>query len=180
MIKNNKGVTMMTLVITIVVMIILISVTGYYSIDSIKNSYISREKNELSDIVEYVSVKKAKLLIDEMDVNEEFNDASGQSPVINIEELYLLASGLTETELNRIIEVNTYEDLTDNYKYLYITADMLNEQSFSTSDIVVKDVRNNYIINFYTGTVIALYDSGKRVEVSGIVKGLNDIIIEMQ
>ena len=177
--KNNKGVTMMTLVITIVVMVIIISVSGYYSIESIENSYTAREKKELSDVVEYVSVKKAKLLIDELDVTEDFSDESGVVPVVGIEELYVLASGLTGTELNRIIEVNTSDYLTDNYKYLYITAEQLNSQSIANDNIVVKDAKNNYIINFFTGTVIGLYDSGKRVEISGIVKGLNDIINEM-
>ena len=72
MLKNNSGVTMMNLVITIVIMVILISVTGYYSIDSISNAYKSNEKKELADIVEYTSYKKAKLLIDEFDVTASF------------------------------------------------------------------------------------------------------------
>ena len=51
MLKRENGITIMNLVITIIVMIILISVAGYYSIDSIKNSYISNQKKEMSDVV---------------------------------------------------------------------------------------------------------------------------------
>ena len=99
--------------------------------------------------------------------------------VITTEGLYLLASGLTETDLNKIIEVNTSDYLVDNYKYVYVTASELNSQSAVKEDIVVKDVKNNYIINFFTGTVIALYEDGKRVDISGNVKGLNDIMNEI-
>ena len=179
MLKNNRGVTMMTLVITIVVMVVLISVAGFYSLDNIENTYIANQKKELSDVVEYVSVKKAKLLIDKMDVNEEFGEDDGTSPIVNINNLYDIASGLTERQLNNIIDVNSSEYLPDNYKYVYISAEKLNSKSIAKDDIVIKDAKNDYIVNFFTGTVIALYDSGKKVEVSGIVKGLNDIINEM-
>ena len=37
----------MSLIITVVVMVILLSIVGYFSLDSVKNSYTANEKKEL-------------------------------------------------------------------------------------------------------------------------------------
>lgn len=158
----------MNLVITIVVMIILISVSGYYSLDSVKNSYIANQKRELSDVVDYTTVLKAKLLTEEFTLTEE--------TVATNEKLSLIENIISSTQLNHIIEVNI-STLSPMYKYHYITSDVLSDKSFSNSDINVKDAKYDYIINFYTGTIIAIYDSS--TEVSGIVKGLADILSEI-
>lgn len=174
MIKNNKGVTLMSLVITIVIMVILISIVGYFSLDSIKNSYVANQKKELADVVQYVGSKKVKLLLEEFDVSEKFPDT-----VVTSEGLYLIANGLSETNKNIILEVNSSDYLKDNQKYLYITAEKLNAESMASDSIVVKDIKNNYIINFFTGTVIGIYDNGERIEISGAVKGISEIIEDM-
>ena len=175
MIKNNKGITMMTLVITIVTMVILISIVGYFSIESINNSHISNEKKEMADVLEYVLVRKAKLLNNEFDVEEKYGDISGKAPIVTEELLELVARNLEETGKNNIIEVNQNSIFPDEYKYIYITADKLNNEALSTEYTVIRDVKNNYIINFYTGTVIGLYDNGERIESSGIIKGIAEI-----
>ena len=168
MLKRENGITIMNLVITIIVMIILISVAGYYSIDSIKNSYISNQKKEMADVIEYASVLKTRLLMDEFTL-------SGDT-VATEEMLHLVEDFLSSTQINHIIEVNI-STLSPKYKYHYITAKKLSDKTFSNSEISVKDAKNDYIINFYTGTVIAIYDSS--CEVSGIVKGLADILVEI-
>lgn len=168
MFKRENGITIMNLVITIIVMIILISVAGYYSIDSIKNSYISNQKKEMADVVEYTSVLKANLLMDEFVLTDE--------TVVTEEMLHLLEDFLSSTQINHIIEVNI-STLSPKYKYHYVTAKNLGDKEFSGSEINVKDAKYDYIINFYTGTVIAIYDSS--CEVSGIVKGLADVLTEI-
>lgn len=168
MFKRENGITIMNLVITIIVMIILISVAGYYSIDSIKNSYISNQKKEMADVVEYTSVLKANLLMDEFVLTDE--------TVVTEEMLHLLEDFLSSTQINHIIEVNI-STLSPKYKYHYVTAKNLGDKEFSSSEINVKDAKYDYIINFYTGTVIAIYDSS--CEVSGIVKGLADVLTEI-
>ena len=174
MLKNNKGVTLMSLIVTIVAMVILISVVGYFSLDSVKNSYIANEKKEMADVLDYVSIKRARLLVQEFNVEEKFENI--QNKVVTSEALYLIASGLTENDFNRIIEVNTASGLENNHKYLYITSEDLNNDSVRKDEIVIKDAKNNYIINFYTGTIIGLYDNGERIEISGSVKGLSEIL----
>lgn len=167
MIKNANGVTMMNLVITIVVMIILISVSGYYSIDSIKNGYTSRQKRELAAVVDYTATLKTKMLVDEFSLTNE--------TLVGVDALTTIAAGLSETSINKIIGVNESDTLVANYKYHYITPEKLQDTSFSNGFANVKEAENNYIINFYTGTVIALYDDGKRIETSGTIKGIYDI-----
>ena len=154
--NNNKGVTILTLVITIVVMIIMVSIVGEYTTTSIKNSYTATEKKELSSIVEYVSTQKTKILAYEVDINDLLNNSDNL--VISLEELEKNAPGLGISKINTIVEVNVSE-LEDNYKYLYLTAQKINDLKVSESGIKVSDVKNDYIINFYTGTIIGLYDS---------------------
>lgn len=168
MLKKESGITIMNLVITIIVMIILISVAGYYSIDSIKNSYISNQKKEMADVVEFTSVLKTKLLMDEFILTDE--------TVVTEEMLHLIEDFLSSTQINHIIEVNI-STLSPKYKYHYVTAKNLGDKEFSDFEINVKDAQYDYIINFYTGTVIAIYDSS--CEVSGIVKGLADVLTEI-
>lgn len=166
--KNEKGVTLMTLVITIVIMVILISVAGFYSIDSIKNSYTANEEKEMADVVEYTTTLKTYLLIEEFSLSED--------TVLSIDELEAYENILTDTQINNIIEVNI-STLDHNYKYHYIDAEKLKDKDFSNGKINVKDARNKYIINFYTGTIIGLFE--ERSIVSGIVKGLSDITMEI-
>ena len=165
---NKSGVTFINLVVMITVMIILISVAGYYSLDGIKNSYTARRKKELSNVVEYVSVLRAKLLNDEFEVKQEPIDPSA---------LLLVAEPLSEASLNAIIDVNSFEKLDKNYKYVYVKNIELGNKEYSDGDIVVKDAKYNYIINFFTGTVIALYEDSN-YEVSGVVKDLSTILSE--
>ncbi len=164
--KNNNGITMMSLVITIVVMVIMISVVGYYSIESIENSHISDEKRELDNVLEYMALLKTKLLVDEFSLSD--------STVLEQDVLSTFNNILTETQINNISEVNL-STLDSKYKYHYVTPEMLSDKSFSDEIAVVKDAKNDYIINFYTGTVIALYDS--KCDISGGVWGMNDVLL---
>lgn len=166
--KNEKGVTIMSLVVTIIVMVILLSVAGYYSIDSIKNSHIANEEKELAEVAEYVGVLKTYLLVEEFSLSD--------ATVVNQELLDTYNDVLSGTQINKILEVNL-STLDASYKYHYINAEKLADKSFSGGRINVKDAKNNYIINFYTGTIIGLYDS--RTDISGNVKGLTDIVLEI-
>lgn len=173
MIKNNKGITLMSLIITIVVMVILLSIVGYFSLDSVKNTYIANEKKEMADVVQYVSALKVKLLLGDFNVNDNFENI--ESKIVTTEAMHLIASDLSVNEMNKIKSVNEDLELDENYKYLFITSKDLNNSQIYKTDVIVKDAKNDYIINYFTGTVIGLYDGGKRIEISGTIKGINDI-----
>lgn len=166
--RNENGVTIMNLVITIIIMIILISIAGYYSLDSIQNSYTANEKKELASVVEFASVLKTHLLLEEFALTED--------TVVSQDTLYTYENKIADSVINKILEVNL-STLDANYKFHYINAEKIADKTFSGGKINVKDVQNDYIINFYTGTVIGLYDS--KCEISGIVKGLTDILLEV-
>lgn len=166
--KNQKGVTLMSLVITIIVMVILLSVAGYYSIDSIKNSHIANREKEFVEVIEYVGVLKTYLLLEEFLLEED--------TVVTNERLYVYENIIPGTQINKMLEVNL-SALDPIYKYHFIDAEKLADKDFTNGKINVKDAKNSYIINFYTGTVIGLYDS--KIEISGNVKGVTDILLEI-
>ena len=166
--KKENGVTIMTLVVTIIIMVILVSVAGFYSIDSINNSYKANEKKELADVVEYTSILKSELILENFELKED--------TVVSHEKFAELEDKLLESQINKMLEVNL-STLNPNYKYHYVTSEMLEDKTFSGGKINVKDANNDYIINFYTGTVVGIYDSS--CEISGIIKGLNDILLEV-
>ncbi|MCR5422974.1 MAG: hypothetical protein K6E74_04980 [Bacilli bacterium] len=170
--KNTKsGVTLINLVVMIIIMIVLISITGYYSLENVKNGYYARQKKEFANVVDYVSILRAKLLIGEFDVPllEPISD----------EALMTLASFLSPNVLTAIIDVNSSDMIEKQYKYFYITPVQLADKKYSDGNINVKEAKYNYIVNFYTGTVIALYED-EDYEIFGIVKGLPAILNDLE
>ena len=169
--KKNSGVTLINLVVMIALMLVLISITGYYSLGNVKNSYIARQKREFANVVEYVSLLRAKL------INEEFEISPDLTP-ISSEALVVVGKPLSDTAINAIEEVNAAEALNRNYKYYYLTPEIIGNKTYSDGFITVKSAKNRYIVNYFTGTVIAFYDD-ESCEISGLVKGLTSILNEL-
>ena len=169
--KRQSGVTLINLVVMIVVMIVLIGITGYYALDNIRNSHIASQKKEFANVVDYVSILRAKLILGTFEVEH--------LDPISDEALMTIASFLSPNALTAIIDVNTSDILDKNYKYYYLTPLQLENRAYSDGDIIVKDAKFNYIVNYYTGTVIALYGDSD-YEISGIVKGLPAILNELE
>ena len=170
--KNNQsGVTLVNLVVMIVIMLVLISITGFYSLDNIRNSHVARQRHELASVVDYVSVLRAKIIVGTFSVPTELSPISDEA-------LLTLAPFLSPNTLTAIIDVNTADGLDNNYKYFYLTPTQLENRRYSDGDVVVKDAKYNYIVNYYTGTVIALYGDSE-YEVSGLIKGLPAILNEL-
>ena len=169
---KNWGVTLINLVVMIAIMLVLISITGYYSLGNVRNSYIAKQKREFANVVDYVSVLRAKL------INEEFEISPDLTPITS-EALVVVGKPLSDTAINAIEEVNAAEALNRNYKYYYLTPEIINNKSYSGGFVTVKSVKNRYIVNYYTGTVIALYDDDT-CEISGLVKGLIALLNEIE
>lgn len=170
---KNKGISLISLVVTIVVMLILIGIVGVYSLDTIKESHEAVAERELISVREYVLRQQIRIIDGEFSI-----DTDKYSNIVLTSELvYLLGSGkLTDTEINNIIEVNS-ADIDKNYKYYYFQSEnkYFEDSEFSNDNLTFQDVKNDYIINFYTGTIICLSDEFFKVD--GIVKGLSEITI---
>ena len=100
--------------------------------------------------------------------------------MLNTELIYLLCDGkLTSTEINNIVDVNS-TDIDNKYKYYYFQAEdkVFEKTKFTSGDVTIQDVKNDYIINFYTGTIICISDGSFKVE--GLIKGLGEILLEAE
>ena len=175
--KKDRGISLITLVVTIIVMIILVGIVGVYSIDTIKNGHKAVAKRELENVRDFVIRQCIRMGSNEFDINLE------KYPEIELssEKIYALSEGkLNNQEISNIISVNSADDLDNKYKYYYLQADKkyFEDEEFSNSDITVRDVKNDYIINFYTGTIICITDG--YFDVDGIIKGVDEIKLSIE
>ncbi len=173
---NNRGISLITLVVTIMVMLILIGVVGNYSLENIQRATESVKENEFASIRDFTFNVQNQILAEEFEIElDEYPDI-----VLNQEVLAVIGAGkLNATEQSNISDVNSAE-ISDNYKYYYFQAESTNyfeNKKFSDDNISVHDVKYDYIINFYTGTVIALYEDYAKID--GLIKGLGEIVAEI-
>ena len=173
--KSNKGISLITLVVTIMVMLILIGVVGKYSLENIQKATDAVMENEFASIRNYTMNVQNQMYVGE------FNIELNKYPdiVLGNELLHIIANGkLQPTEINNISDVNS-ADISDNSKYYFFQAESMNyfeTSTLSKGNVVIPDVKYDYIINFYTGTIIGLYDEGAKVD--GLIKGLGEIVAE--
>lgn len=175
--KKDSGISLITLVVTIIVMIILVGIIGVYSIDTIRNGHQAVAKRELENVRDFVIRQCIRMESNEFDINLEKYPEIELSP----EKIYQLSEGkLNNQEISNIISVNAAEDLDNKYKYYYLQADKkyFEDEEFSNNDIIVRDVRNDYIVNFYTGTIICVTD--EYFDVDGIIKGVDEIELSIE
>lgn len=176
--KNDKGVSLITLIVTILVMLILLVVVAKYSFDNIVEANKAVDIREVADVREFVLDRQIR--INDDDVKELLSNYS--SLVLTDADAHkLLDDKLSDEDIASIIEVNA-SDLESRYKYFYLpkSGKYFDDYDFSANGIKVKDVKNDYIVNFYTGTVINL--SKDNFMMDGMVKDLtrikNDIVNE--
>ena len=167
--KNQKGISLITLVVTMVVMVILIGVVGTYSLENINKSNEAVFEMEFSQVREFVLNMQSKILL------EDHKFDTTEIGLTN-ELLYLLAEDhLSNVELNNIVDVNA-SNLSEDRKYYFISfeQELFEDYEFTKGNITVQDVKSDYIVNFYTGTVIAFRED--KCKVDGLIMGLSEII----
>ncbi len=173
--KSNRGISLITLVVTIMVMLILIGVVGKYSLENIQKATDAVMENEFASIRNFTMNVQNQMYVGEFNI--ELNNYS--DIVLGNELLHIIANGkLQPSEINNISDVNS-ADIDDNYKYYFFQAesmDYFETTTFSKGNVVIPDVKYDYIINFYTGTIIGLYEEGAKVD--GLIKGLGEIVAE--
>lgn len=173
--KNQRGISLITLIVTILVMIILLGVVGKYSLDSIKEGQDAVSTKEISDVRNYVLSMQSKIIAGDFKINvDEYPEI-----VLSADLLYTIAyNKLTDSEIGSIIDVNA-SSLNNNYKYYYFQASnkLFEDTNFSENGLVVQDVKGDYIVNFYTGTIILITEDAAEVE--GLIKGLSEISVDV-
>lgn len=167
--KNQKGISLITLVVTMVVMIILIGVVGSYSLENINKSNEAVSEMEFAQVRDFALNMQTRILLEDHKID-------GSQMLLTNELLYLLAEDhLSSVELNNIIDVNSAE-LPDEKKYHFISYEqkLFEDLEFTDGNITIQDVKSDYIINFYTGTVIAFREENCKVD--GLIMGLSEIL----
>ena len=167
--KNQRGISLITLVVTMIVMLILVGVVGKYSLENIEDSNQAVSETEFASVRDFALNMQTKILI------EDYKFDTTQIEMSN-ELLYILAQDyLSDLELRNIVDVNS-SDLPSQCKYYYISADkkIFEDKKFTKGNITIQDVKNDYIINFYTGTIIAFSENSYKVD--GLIKSLPEIV----
>lgn len=166
--KKQDGISLIMLVIIMIVMVILIGIVGTYSLENINKSKNAVSKMEFSNVRDFALKVKTKIEMDDYEYDT-------HDLVLANDLLYAMVDDkLTRTQQNDIVEVNG-ADIPSECKYLYIPASekLFEDMKFTEDNITIQDVKNDYIINFYTGTIICVLENS--CEVDGLIKGIGEI-----
>lgn len=150
---NNKGVTLIALIITMIVMIILAAIVYNVSFDSLEEATKSDINVELKNVFEVLSNAKINAMTGEFVPNEEY--------LATAERLSEL--GYDEETIEHVVNVNSTE--TDPVKKYYILDGEAFKDEFK-GDINVSGLKRTYLVTYYNRiakVVVSgeIYSSGK-------------------
>lgn len=160
--RNNKGISMITLIITIVVMLILISIGGYYSFETIDKANQKDAKEEMRNVEEVIGAAKAQGLAGKFTPNKDL--------LITDAELTSMFGGLLTTEQIEAIKAVNNDASADPLKKYYLLDQAGFDMEFGDSDnITINGVKRTYLVS-YKDRVIMLAENGTLVS-SGEIGG---------
>lgn len=159
---NERGISLVTLIITIIIIILLTTVGGYYTIDALKKTERMDTEEEFRNVEELISIQRARIQNDEYVVSEDYVASDAE-----IDEKFgtLLGSEM----ITLIKETNNSESIPPEYKY-----HLMNQEKFDTEfseHVNVRYVKREYLINYGKGVVIA--NSNGKAHISGKIE-VND------
>jgi len=159
--RNNKAVSMISLIITILLMIIVASMSGYYLSSTIDDAQYKDAKESLKNVENVVEYAKTQILIDEFMPDTKF--------LITDSELDgKFGSILTTEEIAHIKATNADATKSPAEKF-YLMSQVDFDEEFG-NDYNVSDLRrvSEYLVNYMDTTVIANY-GGKLLANKNIV-----------
>lgn len=150
--KKNKGMSMVTLIITIVVMLILIGITGYYSYEAIQQTNQKDLKEEIRNVEEVIGAAKVQGLAGKFMPDERF--------LISDEQLTSMFSGvLTSEQIETIKNVNN-DATADPLKKYYLLDQTGFDSEFGDSDnVTVNGLKRTYLVS-YKDRIILVNENG--------------------
>ena len=155
--KDNKGITLIALAITIIILIIIASVSTYSGVEALKDSRAEARKSEIKMIQQAV-LENYALYQKTNDTNYLIGSAT------SIEEVQKVIDRINSSKSNEYstisLKINyNSEDITEKY-YILEKADLkkmgfAKTESDSTDESITKNIEmDNYIINYKTGEVM--------------------------
>lgn len=141
--RNNKGITLIALVITIVVLLIIASITIVGGIEGADTAAENKLLSELDMVQHAVLQRYIKVQMTKEDVpGQIMNEIDDVNRTVNL---------INETleDGNKIsLKINEYTTNNDKYQYYYeLTPDTL-------KDLGITNAQDTYIVNYSTGEVI--------------------------
>lgn len=160
--KNTNGISMISLIITILLMIILASISGYYLTSTINDAEYKDLKEDMRNVESVVEYAKTQILMDEFEPNESFAITDAE-----LEDKF--GSVLTEEEKNLIKSVNGSASSTSSEKYYLMTPDRFDQEFGNEFNVNgMRDARE-YLVN-YMDTVVVCNYSGKLLASKNIIQ----------
>lgn len=163
----KKGVSLISLIITIVAIIILASIAIYSSFGTADEAYLVKNTKEFNDVVTYVNSVNAKL---EARLTKSNLSVDTVATDAQIDEFYTTGANteITSEEISKIKDRNTGTNY--KYSYHYVTASQIeNGVPGISEESNLEGIENDYLINFGYGVVIAKV-SDTQTKVAGTVK----------
>ena len=168
----KKGITLISVVITIIATMILAGITIMSSLDTTNQSLDLRNEVEFDDVANYVRIINTRVEAGLLELNLKNTTLATDEEV----ELFYAVSGDFTTEKgNKIKSINSSKFDDPNSGFHYVKGkDIQNDTIPGLEGISLKDksfvspnkVQNDYIINFYTGAVVGRI-SPKETRVKG-------------
>lgn len=152
---HNKGISMITLIVTIIVIIILATITVYYTSETVQDATKKNIMEEMKNVEIAVGAAKAKGLAGEFTPNSKY--------LITDEKLDKMFSGvLTQEQRQNIKDINK-DDSVDPLKKYYLLDQAGFDEEFKDNDsITVNGLKREYLVS-YDNKVILLVDSGSLI-----------------
>lgn len=152
---NNKGINMITLIITIIIIIILASITVYHSGKTASDANKKNLMEEMKNVEQVIGIAKAK------GMNEEFTP--NKLYLITDTELDEKYSGiLTPEQIQKIKEINNDLSIDPLKKYYLLDQARFDKEFRDNNFTTVTGLKREYLISYEDRVVIA-NDSGKLV-----------------
>ncbi len=153
---NNKGISIISLVVTIILIIILAAISTPILSSVIDDSFEEDAKVELKNVQNVVEYAKAQILVDQFIPNEEKYKISYDDLFMKFGEI------LTSEELEYIKHINEDDSIRAPYKYY-----LMDQKAFDDElrgKVNISGIRQNrqYLINYMTGLII-MNNGGIRV-----------------
>lgn len=152
---NNKGINMITLIITIIIIIILASITVYHSFKTTTDATKKNLMEEMKNVEEVIGIAKAKGMSEQFTPNPMY--------IISDDELDAKYTGILTAEQIQIIKDINNDASADPLKKYYLLDQSGFDSEFRDNDFTtVTGLKREYLVS-YEDRVVIVNDNGSLV-----------------
>ncbi len=138
---DNKGISIITLVITIIVIIILAGIGGYYSFEAIQQATQKDVKEEMRNVEEIVGAAKVKGLAGDFTPNSAFL-------ITNSELDDMFAGALTDEQIQIVKNINADNSVSPLKKYYLLNQSRIDSEFGDSDNITISGVKRTYLVSY--------------------------------